>query len=72
MAMQRAEELGALNDAEVVAVWHRVAQQIKRLATADGLILDGSEGERFPKESRAGDVEPDVGRPCRLTQSLSR
>ena len=39
-AMERSEELGCENDAEGVAVWHRVAAQIKRLAAADGQNLD--------------------------------
>jgi len=48
MAVERSAELASSNDHEGVAVWHRVAQQIKDLAAADGLYLDTLDGTPMP------------------------
>ena len=51
MAMERAAELGSENDVEGVAVWHRVADQIQRIATDDGLQLGKGSADQVSTET---------------------
>lgn len=50
LAVQRSAELASFDDLEGVAVWQRVAQEVKDLAVADGLHLGTLEEASAPFE----------------------